>query len=194
MSQTRTKKTSSKKKPQNRNIKMSDGTIIKANNNSHGGLSRGETGVHKIPKKKFSTETGKGYNDYLPEDVTDNYDETLKYPPPLNHPKFRKFWAESVDTIASRPGFQLAQLGSLEVLCRLRVELAHLDEFVMTNGHTYRVVMVSGEKRETYPEVKERLKVINAIAAYMRLLGLNSQKHKNEKNADEEVKDADEWS
>lgn len=188
------KKTSSKKPPKTRNVKMSDGTVIKTDDNRRRDIIRGEVGVHKNPKKKFSTETGKGYNDYLPEDVDDNYDETLKYPPPLNHPKFRKFWAESVDTIASRPGFQLAQLGSLEVLCRLRVELAHLDEFVMKNGHTYRVVMVTGEKRETYPEVKERLKVINAIAAYMRLLGLNSQKHKNEKNVGEEVEDAEEWS
>lgn len=186
----KTNKTSSKKKVVGRKIKMSDGTIIETDDNRKNDLKKGRTGLHKIPKKKFSTETGRGYEEY---DVEDDLDTTLKYPPPSKNPMYRKFWEETLPHVINRDSFKTPHLGLLDVFCRLRVELANLDDFVMQNGHTFRVVTVTGEIRKTYPEVLERLKVIGMLEKYSRLLDLAPKKDKSgggSPNPDDE----DEWS
>lgn len=178
--------TSSKKPPQTRNIKLSDGTTVKVNDNNKKGVKNGYTTKHILPAKKFSTETGKTNDDW---EVTDDLDKS-EYPPPSTHPLFRKFWSESIVNVTERSNFQAAHLGLLESLCFLRVELRALDNFVMTNGHTFRIVTVLGEQRKTYPEVNERLKVLGQIGNFSRLLDLVPKKDvsKTLKKAEEEDK------
>lgn len=164
-----------KKKARPQNIKLSDGTVIKANAHLSRDARRGSRGQHKIPKKAFSTETGVGYEDH---EVTDNYD-THEYPPPSKNPEFRKFWVETIDNMIDRANFKPAHLRLLEVYCRLCVELRRLDDFVMENGHVYRVVTIMGEIRKTYPEVLERHKVLGQIHKYAMLLDLKPSKDKS---------------
>lgn len=164
-----------KKKPQGRNITLSDGTQVKVNDNQKGDVKKGKKAKHIIkPAKQYSTESGKDYEDY---EVEDDYD-SLDYPPPSKHPLFRKFWAEAIDSLSERENFKEVHLGLFEVYCRLRVELRNLDDFITRNGHTYRTVSVLGEIRKTYPEVAERLKVLSQLANYMKMLDLVPKKDK----------------
>lgn len=174
------------KVPQTRNITLSDGTIIKANDNQKKDIKKGLAKKHVIPKKKFSTETGKTNEEW---EVVDDLDKS-EYPPPSTHPLFRKFWSESIGNVTERSNFQAAHLGLLEALCRLRVELRALDNFVMENGHTYRLITVMGEQRKTYPEINERMKVLGQIGNFSRLLDLVPKKDtsKTLKKAEEEDK------
>lgn len=184
----KTAKTKKSGKPRGRNIRLSDGTLIKADDNSGTMLRKGLVGQHKIPKQKFSTETGKGYEDY---EVTDDLD-SHEYPPPSKNPEFRKFWVETIDSMINRDNFKPAHLRLLEVYCRLCVELRRLDDFVMANGHTYRVVTIAGELRRTYPEIHERHKVLSTIEKYARLLDLKPAKDKSKSTR--VPKEDEEWS
>lgn len=183
-----TKQTSSKKKPVKRKLKLSDGSTIETNDNRKTTIKNGEVGKHLHNKEPYSTETGKGDDDW---EVTDDYD-SHDYPPPSTNPHFRKFWMENIDNITERANFNTAHLGLLEALCRLRVELRALDAFVAKNGHTYRTVNMLGEVRKTYPEVSERLKVLTQIAQFSRLLDLVPKKDSS-KNVGKKSKDEDEW-
>ena len=176
-----------KKKVPNRKVKLSDGTVIQATDNSAGSVRNGGTGKHVIPKKPFSTETGIPYESYT---VTDDYDKHA-YPPPSKHPEFRKFWMEIIDNLISRDNFQPAHLRLLEVYCRLCVELRRLDDFIMQNGHTFRIITVTGEIRKTYPEVAERHRIISAVERYAKLLDLKPAKDKTKGAGYTE--EADEW-
>lgn len=178
----------SKTKAKKRTMTLSDGTKVTVDDNKKSNIKKGKTVKHVIPKKKFSTETGKTNSDWK---VEDNYDEELEYPPPSNHPFFRKLWAEILENIVSRENFSESHLGLLESYCRLRVELRSLDDFIMDNGHTYRIVTVLGEQRKTYPEVSERLKVLTQIANHSKLLDLIPKKDKSRGKPGQ--KDKDEW-
>lgn len=178
---------SSKKKPRLRTVILSDGTVVKTNNNVAPNIKKGETTKHVLPKKKFSTETGKKDADWEIKDDLDN----SEYPPESRHPLYRKYWGETIVDLTSRTNFKPAHLGLLDAYCRLRVELNSLDEFVMTNGHTFRVVTVLGEHRKTYPEVGERLKVLSHLANYSRLLDLVPKKDKSKGRASKE--EEEEW-
>lgn len=181
-------KNSTSKKPQTRNVVLADGTKIKTNNNIAPNIKKGKVTKHVIPKKKFSTETGKTHDDW---EVVDEYD-SLEYPPPSTHPLFRKTWADILPNLMARDNFSESHLGLLEAYCRLRVELRHLDDFVMANGHTYRIVTVLGEQRKTYPEVNERVKVLNQLATYSKLLDILPKKDKGKGKPRGEEKS--EWS
>ena len=171
----KTTPTSSKKKPRNRTVTLSDGTVVKTDDNKRNDIKRGMTTKHVIPAKKFSTETGKTNDDWEIKDDLDKSD----YPPPSTHPLFRKFWAESIENVTERSNFQPAHLGLLEALCRLRVELRALDDFIMANGHTFRIVTILGDQRKTYPEVGERHKVLSHIVRYSQTLDLVPKKDKS---------------
>ena len=177
-------KTSSRK----RKVTLSDGTVVHTNDNKASHIKKGKLTKHAVPKKPFSTETGKGYEDY---EVTDDFDD-LEYPPPSKNPDFRKFWADSIDNITNRSNFDPAHLALFETLCRLRVELRQLDDFVSRNGHTFRVITVLGDQRKTYPEVNERMKVLSQIATYSRLLDLLPKKDKSKSKSG--TSDEDDWS
>lgn len=179
--------TSSKKKTYKKNIKLADGTVAPVIDTHSSAVRRGKLTKHIVPAKKFSTETGKGDQDW---EVKDDYD-SLPYPPPSTHPLFRKVWAESVEGIVRRDGFQDAHLGLLETYCRLRVELRALDDFLSNNGHTFRVVTALGEQRKTFPEVKERQVCITQIASYSKLLDLIPTKNKGKVAARKD--DEEEW-
>jgi hypothetical protein len=179
---------SKKKKPRKRVATLSDGTEVVTDNNKYGNLKKGKGGKHLVPAKPFSTETGKTHSDWK---VEDDYD-SLEYPPPSTHPLFRKFWAESIEDLVARDNFKPAHLGLLEALCRLRVELRSLDDFIMANGHTFRVATVLGDQRKTFPEVNERLKVLTQIATYSKLLDLIPKKDKSRGKASKS--EEDEWS
>ena len=125
---------SSKKPPRKRTVTMADGTKIETNDNVRSNLKKGRVVIHNIPKKKFSTETGIGYEDHK---VKDDYDKTLAYPPPSKHPLFRKFWAETIENVVGRSNFNEAHLALLETFCRLRVELRSLDDFVNNGIRNY---------------------------------------------------------
>lgn len=164
-----------KTKVTKKKITMFDGTVVLTDSNKKSDIRRGKNTKHMIPAEKLSTETGKGFEEY---EIEDDYD-SLPYPPPSKHPAFRKFWAEIIDNISSRENFNSTHLGLLETLCRLRVELRNLDDFVLCHGHTFRVMTVLGEQRKTYPEVGERMKVISQISSYSRLLDLVPKKDKS---------------
>lgn len=167
---------------------LSDGTDLgKLPHGVRENIKKGRSSKHALPKKPFSTETGKGYEDY---EIEDNFD-SLEYPPPSKNPEFRKFWAETLDNMVNRENFKPAHLGLLEVYCRLRVELRRLDDFVLQNGHTYRVVTYTGEVRKTYPEVLERHKILGTLHKYAQLLDLKPAKDKS-KSVRTPVED-DEW-
>lgn len=176
--------TFSKKKPQTRNVVLSDGTKVKTNDNKLPAIKSGRLSKHDIPKKKFSTESGKTESDWV---IEDDLDES-EYPPESRHPLYRKYWKESIDDLTSRNNFKPAHLGLLDAYCRLRVELKSLDEFITNNGHTYRIVTILGEQRKTYPEVNERLKVLSNLARYSQLLDLLPKKDqsKGKASSDEE--------
>ncbi len=176
----------SSKKPQTRNMTLSDGTVVKVDDNKKDNVKKGKTGKHIVPAKKFSTETGKTNADW---DVADDLDNS-EYPPPSTHPLFRKFWSESISNVTDRSNFQDAHLGLLEALCRLRVELRALDDFIMTNGHTFRIVTVLGDQRKTYPEVNERFKVLTQIGNYSRMLDLLPKKDKSKSSKKENEEEA----
>lgn len=184
-SQKKTKKTSSKNSK--RTVTLSDGTKIKTDSNASANIRKGQGGRHNIPKKPFSTETGIGYEDH---EVTDNYD-SHEYPPPSKNPEFRKFWVETLDNMINRENFKPAHLRLLEVYCRLCVELRRLEDFIMANGHTYRITTIAGEVRKTYPEVLEKHKILNALHKYATLLDLKPSKDKTKRGAD--PSEADEW-
>lgn len=165
---------SSKKKPRARKVTLYDGTEIKTDDNQRANIKKGKLTKHNVPKKKFSTETGKTDDGW---EIKDDYDQ-LEYPPPSTHPYFRKLWAESIDNITSRDNFKSAHLGLLEALCRLQVELRALDTFIMENGHVFRITTVLGEQRKMYPEVSQRNIVLTQIARYSQLLDLVPKKDK----------------
>jgi len=181
------KTATSSKKPQTRNVKLFDGTIVKTDNNKAPDIKKGLTTKHVIPKKKFSTETGMAEKDWKIEDDFDS----LEYPPQGNHPLYRKFWAESLKDIMARENFRESHLGLLDAYCRLRVELKSLDDFIQNNGHTFRVVTVLGEQRKTFPEVNERMKVLGQLARFSSLLDLLPKKDKSKGRATKE--EEDEW-
>jgi hypothetical protein len=181
------KPTFSRVKPPRRTISLSDGTPIDTDDTKIKQIRTGKTGRHEIQDKTFSTETGKGDNDW---EVTDNHD-SLPYPPPSTHPFFRKCWAEILPNLMARSNFQEAHLGLLEALCRLRVELRTLDEFIQKNGHTFRITTVLGDQRKTYPEVTERLKVLTQIASYTKMLDLLPKKDKSKGSVTPEAEE--EW-
>lgn len=183
----RSKKTLiSSKKPQGRNITLSDGTKVKTNDNTGKNIKRGQHSKH-VTKKKFSTETGMKDKDWK---VTDDLDNS-EWPPQSRHPLYRKYWAETIADLTSRTNFKPAHLGLLDAYCRLRVELNSLDEFIMTNGHTFRVVTVLGEHRKTYPEVGERMKVLSQLGSYSRMLDLIPKKDKSKGKSTRE--EEEEW-
>lgn len=176
-----------KKPPRKRVVTLSDGTVVHTDNNHAPNIKKGRSVKHDIPKEPFSTELGKGYEDW---EVKDDFDK-LEFPPPSNHPVFRKFWAESIDNITNRDNFKPVHLGLFEALCRLRVELRNLDDFIMRHGHVYRVITVLGDQRRTYPEVLERMKVLTQVANYSKLLDLVPQKDKTKRGASKA--EEDEW-
>ena len=81
-----------KKKPQTRNIKLSDGTVVKANDNNK-----------RILGKKYSY--SRAVAD--PEDAPPPKDEWSKheYPPPKNDPRFRARWGKFIDNVVGRSNF-----------------------------------------------------------------------------------------
>lgn len=161
---------------QNLSATLEDGTKLKGLTKSqYNKVREGKRTKAILPKKPFSTESGIGYEDHKVEDNFDSHD----FPPPSNHPEFRKFWVETIDNMVNRENFKPAHLGLLEIYCRLRVELRRLDDFVMTNGHTYRIVTITGEVRKTYPEVLERHKILNSLHKYAQLLDLKPSKDKS---------------
>ncbi len=180
------KKTTSKSKDPNRKVVLSDGTVIRTTQNAGRNLRKGKGGQER--KKAFSTELGRRYEDF---EVEDDYDTTLKYPPPSRNPFFREFWAASLNSIVDKPTFQVSHLGLYEVYCRLRVELRALDAFVAENGHTVEVITVAGATRKTYPEVHERMKAITMLGKYAQLLDLAPQKAKRRRGEDPD--DVEEW-
>lgn len=164
-----------RKKPRKRKVTLSDGSVVEIDDNQKDNAKKGKTTKHINPPKQFSTETGKDYEDYK---VVDKYDKTLDHKPPSKHPLFRKIWAETLPSLTTRENFNESHLGLLEVYCRLRVELRTLDDFVVRNGHTFRVISVLGEHRKTYPEIQERMKVLSQLATYSRMLDLLPKKDK----------------
>lgn len=178
----------SRKKHIRRKVVLSDGTVAHVDQNRRTDVTKGGAEKHDIPKEPFSTETGRTNAEW---EVKDDYDSTLPYPPPSNHPYFRKLWAQGLENITSRENFKQTHLGLFETLCRLQVELRTLDDFIMANGHVFRVVTVLGEQRRMYPEVQQRLKVLTQIATYSKLLDLVPRKDKSRGSIKDE--DEEEW-
>jgi len=179
--------TSSKHRLNKKKITLSDGTEVKTENHSKSAIRRGKISKHVNPKKPFSTETGKTNDDW---EVKDDYD-SLEYPPPSKHPYFRKLWAETITNITSRENFKTAHLTLFETLCRMQVELRALDNFIMENGHVFRIVTVLGEQRKTYPEVSQRNIVLGMIAKYSQLLDLVPKKDNGKGSGTK--KEIEEW-
>ena len=182
----KTKTQTSSKNQQTRNITLADGTKIKTDNNHGANIKKGKISKHNVPAKPFSKETGKGDEDW---EVNDDYND-LKYPPPSTHPFFRECWAKILPNISERSNFNESHLGLLEAYCRLRVELRALDDFIQRNGHTYRVTNVMGDRRVTYPEINERMKVLAHLARYSSLLDLLPKKDKSKSSPS---KGEDDW-
>lgn len=178
--------TSSKKKSRKDSITFSDGTRIPMNTSSAGSIRQKEgRGISKVPEEKQITE--------LPQEVVeekDQYDD-LPYPPPSKNKTFRELWARGIENITNRDNFDETHLTLFETYCHCLVNLRRLDEFIMQNGQTYRVVTVTGEIRRTHPEVLERNKTVSQIAQYAKLLDLLPSKDKVKKAKKEEKED---WS
>lgn len=165
------------------NIEFSDGTKIPIPEGRSGNYTRKGSlqGIQKIPEEKQITE--------LPGEQiegTDEYDK-LEYPPPSKNPQFRKIWATGIANITRRENFDASHLSLFETYCSLLVTLRTLDEFILKNGQTYRVVTLTGDSRRTHPEVLERGKTITQIAQYAKILDLLPKKDKSKtvKKADE---------
>jgi hypothetical protein len=109
-----------------------------------------------------------------PEAVVTVQDEISKhkYPPPRNHPIFRKIWAEFIDNVCSRENFKVGHLNSLEILCDLYVEYDDLRAFLRTNGRSYKSISRAGQIHKLYPEVTQLNIVQSNIKEYMKMLGL----------------------
>lgn len=140
----------------------------------------------KVP---YSTEHGKGYEDYEVEDDL----EDSQYPPPSKNPVFRKFWAEGIDSLTSRSNFNPGHLGMFDTYCRLRTELLVLDDFIHTHGYSFLNRTSLWERRQTYPEVAQRSRVIGQIGAYAKMLDLLPAKDKSRGQKKPKTED-DDWS
>lgn len=168
------KSTTSKKVPK-RKIKLSDGTVIEADNNSAAKALQGIAG-----KKVYNMVTVDEEDLPVPEDGL----QKLKYPPPKKNPVFRKAWADFIENVTSRDNFKPSHLHTLEILCDLYVELEALNKFLRTNGMAFKVITVMGETRRMYPEVAQRDKVRAQIQQYSRHLDLFPKKDKSLRGMD----------
>lgn len=157
---------SKKKKPATKKIKFSDGTVKEVSANAAGVLKKRETGINQHPPEKQITEIP------TPEATEpDEYDK-LEFPPPLRDKVFREIWGRGIDQITKRENFNVNHLGLFETYCNLITNMRRLEEFIIKNGHTFRVVTHLGETRRTCPEVFERNKAISQIANYAKMLDL----------------------
>lgn len=171
-----------KKKPQTRNIVLSDGTVIKANDNNKGNLASGKVGKNvynkPVPDEEETLEPEDGF-------------EAAKYPPPKKNQVFRKTWMGFIDNVTSRVNFKPSHLLTLEILCDLYVELESLNQFLRTNGMSFKVITIAGETRRMYPEVAQRDKVRSQIYSYSKQLDLFPKKDSSPKSGDEG--DTEKW-
>jgi phage terminase small subunit len=168
--------TSKKKPPQRRRIKLSDGTILEADDNS-----------------KKHAKSGKAvYNKEQPDpEETPPDNDGSPYPPPRKNPVFREKWKRYIDNLAQRENFNDGHLDSLEMLCDLYVDYADLSKFIRKNGRSHKVVTVTGESRRLYPEVIQLDKVRSQI---QKLLGRLDLFPKKDKSQGKDKRDQEEWS
>jgi len=167
------KPTTSKKKVKTRNVQLSDGSVIKANNNN---ARRVKSAGKSVPNTPTVDEEG------LPE-PTDAL-ASLKYPPPKKNPIFRQSWGRFIENVTSRENFKPGHLSTLEILCDLYAELEALNKFLRMNGMSFEVIMVNGKSRRMYPEVAQRDKVRAQIQQYSRFLDLFPKKDKSSRGMD----------
>lgn len=177
------KKTTSKKAPRKRKIKLSDGTVIETTDNLKAMAAQGKTGKNVYNDVTIDEENLPDPNDKLSK---------LKYPPPKKNPIFRKTWGDFIENVVSRDNFKPSHLHTLEILCDLYVELDALNKFLRTNGMAFKVITVMGESRRLYPEVAQRDKIRAQIQQYSRHLDLFPKKDKSLRGMDED--EDNEWS
>jgi len=166
----------SRKKPVKRKVKMYDGTIVQATDNTKNDLY-----INKYPSPKPD-----------PEKITvvDQH-SSHQYPPPKAHPVFRQKWSRMIDNVVSRDNFKESHLDVLEILCDLYVELEAINAFLRTHGTTYKVITSMGEIWRKFPEVVQRDSVRRQIQQYSAHLDLFPKKDKSPRSMSQ--KDSDAW-
>lgn len=172
-----------KKQIRTRNIKLSNGEVIRANDNTASMARKGRVGKNVYGNPVADEEC------VLPE-PDDEYSKH-EYPPPKKNPIFRKTWGGFIDNVVGRENFKPSHLHTLEILCDLYVELEELNKFLRMNGMAFKVITVMGESRRMYPEVAQRDKVRAQIQQYSRFLDLFPKKDKSPRGASS--KEEGEW-
>lgn len=122
-----------------RKVKLSDGTVVQTDDNKKSSVQKP---VYNKPVA-----------DYEMAPPPDDQWSKLPYPPPKNHPIFRKKWGSFIDSVISRSNFNPGHLELLEILCDLHVDVEKYSTFLRVNGHTYKQLGYSGDTWKTYPEV-----------------------------------------
>lgn len=122
------------------------------------------------------------------EDMKPVKDEASKhrYPPPKNHPVFRKRWMSMIDNIVERDSFKDFHLHLLEVLCDIYVEYEALAKILRTEGRTYKSITRFGIQIKTRPEVPQMDRLLSEIRAYAKQLDLSPKKDNSFQVSDDE--------
>jgi hypothetical protein len=131
------------------------------------------------PAKRAYKEAGEDYEEGAPPK-----DEAskLKYPPPSNHPLFRKIWVDFIGSIENRVDFKIAHLHTLRVLCDLYVEYEEFSKVLRTEGRTYDQINKFGKIIQLRPEVAQLERVKQSIQNYTKMLDLAPKKEKDMKS------------
>ena len=98
-------------------------------------------------------------------------------------------WEIFHQDVAARPNFKKGHSLQLDILCKLYLELDHLDGLIKDEGYTYSSEGRYGLRVALNPNIQQRLKVQAEIRAYSKLLGITL--HKDAET--NEPKDDNEW-
>ena len=138
------------------------------------------------PEKRADPEKGPAPAD----DIGKGSHYFKKFPPPKKNSAFRRKWAQFIEEIAIRDNFSPGHLFQLEILCDLYAEYEDLNEVILTDGRTYKVMGRQGTLIKVRPEVGRVDKILNQIQSYSKSLHLNISK----KAAEGKGKEEEDWS
>lgn len=103
---------------------------------------------------------------------------TTRHLPPKEGVTFTRMWNVFIDDVTQRNDFHKGHLQFLEVLCDLYEEYAQIMDVLEMCGSTYESEGRNGFQVKPRPEVAQKNKIVDQIAAMTRLLNLVPNKNK----------------
>jgi len=99
--------------------------------------------------------------------------------------KFNYYWDLFVDAVTSKENFIPAHLEQLKILCKLYTEVDLFNEMLIEEGYVFESNGRYGIQKRPSPYINLKLKAVQEIRAYSKVLGITISKELAETDDDD---------